>query len=172
MAIDNGIMPVMDYSDNNNNWVWIFMIFALMGWGRGGYGYGEGCVTPVQMQEGFNNAEVVNKLDRLDNVITNGLSDLGYTTNLNIANGFASTKEAIGQVRFDTQLQTQQIMKNDCENTQKILDKLSESRISEMQNRINQLELQASLGNVVRYPSATTYTAGFSPCFNQGCGCD
>lgn len=39
-------------------------------------------------------------------------------------------------------------------------------------DQLKQLELQASLGNVVRYPSATTYTAGYSPCFNQGCGCD
>ena len=170
MAMENGIMPVMDYSDNNNNWVWMFMLFALFGWGRNGYG--EQPVTPTQMQNGFDTAEILGKLDRLDNTVTSGLCDGFYSTNMGMANGFASTKEAIGQVRFDTQLQTQQIIKNDCENTQKILDKLSENRLSEMQNRINQLELQNAMCGVIRYPNATTYTAGFSPCFNQGCGCE
>ena len=170
MAMENGIMPVMDYSDNNGNWMWIFILFALMGWGRNGYG--EGCVTPVQMQEGFNNAEVVGKLDRLDNVFTNGLSDLGYTTNINMTNGFASLREAVGQVRFDNQFQTQEIMKNDCENTQKILDAISQNRIAELTEKVQKLEFSQALGNVVRYPSATTYTAGYSPCFNsQGCDC-
>ena len=36
--------------------------------------------------------------------------------------------------------------------------------------RIQQLELQAALCGVVRYPNATTYTAGANPFFG-GCGC-
>lgn len=167
MAMENGIMPVMDYSDNNGNWMWILILFALMGWNRN-----EQPVTPTQMQSGFDTAEILGKLDRLDNTVTSGLCDGFYTTNMNMANNFAQTREAIGQVRFDTQLQTQQIMKNDCENTQKILDRLSEDRFAQMQNRINQLELQNAMCGVIRYPNATTYTAGFSPCFNQGCGCE
>lgn len=170
MAMENGIMPVMDYSDNNGNWMWILILFALMGWNRNGYG--DGCVTPTQMQNGFDTAEILGKLDRLDNVVTSGLCDGFYSTNMNMSNGFASVKEAVGQVRFDTQLQTQQIIKNDCENTQKILDRLSEDRFAQMQNRINQLELQNAMCGVIRYPNATTYTAGYSPCFNsQGCDC-
>lgn len=168
MAMENGIMPVMDYGDNNQSWMWIIILFALMGWGRGGYGYGDqGCVTPTQLQEGFNNNEVINKLNGLEN----GLCDGFYAMNTGMLNGFASTREAVGQVRFDTQLQTQQIMKNDCENTQKILDALNINRVQELQNRVNQLELQNAMSGVIRYPNATTYTAGFSPCFNQG-GCD
>lgn len=163
---ENGIMPVMDYSGNNGNWMWIFILFALMGWGRNGYG-DQGCVTPTQLQEGFNNNEVINKLNGLEN----GLCDGFYAMNTGMLNGFAQTKEAVGQVRFDTQLQTQQIMKNDCENTQKILDALNTSRVQDLQNRVNQLELQNAMCGVVRYPNATTYTAGYSPCFNQG-GCD
>lgn len=163
MAMENGIMPVMDYSDNNGNWMWIFILFALMGWNRN-----DQCVSPTQMQNGFDTAEILGKLNGLEN----GLCDGFYSTNMNMSNGFASVREAVGQVRFDTQLQTQQIMKNDCENTQRILDAISGNRIADLENEVQNLRLQAQLGNVIRYPSATTYTAGFSPCFNQGCGCE
>lgn len=163
MGMDNGIMPVMDYGDNNNNWWWIIILFALMGWDRNG----QGCVTPAQMQNGFDTSEILGKLNGLQN----GMCDGFYAMNTGLLNGFAQTREAIGQVRFDTQLQTQQIIKNDCENTQKILDALSSNRISELQNRVNQLELSNAMCGVIKYPNATTYTAGFSPCFNQGCDC-
>jgi hypothetical protein len=32
-------------------------------------------------------------------------------------------------------------------------------------------QLNQALCGVVRYPNATTYSAGFSPYFNTGCGC-
>lgn len=174
------------YDDyGNGNWWWIIVIFALLGWGRNG----EQCVSPVQMQNGFDTAEIIGKLDRLDNVVTSGLSDGFYAMNTGLLNGFAQTKDAIGQVRFDTQvqtgeinkgicelkydnaMQTQAIMQNDGANTQKILDAIAKNKFDEMQNRINQLELQSALCGVVRYPNATTYTAGVSPYFNQGCCC-
>ena len=166
MGMESGIMPVMDYGDNNQNWLWIIVLFSLMGWNRNGYGE---AVTPTQMQNGFDTAEILGKLNGLEN----GLCDGFYAMNTGLLNGFSQVKEAVGQVRFDTQLQTQQIMKNDCENTQKILDALNTSRVQDLQNRVNQLELQNAMCGVVRYPNATTYTAGYSPCFNQGgCGCE
>lgn len=51
---------------------------------------------------------------------------------------------------------------------QKIVDTIVGNRMEEMQNRINQLELQNQLGNVVRYPNGWTYNAGTSP-FCGGC---
>ena len=50
---------------------------------------------------------------------------------------------------------------------QRIIDTITENKMAEMQNRINQLELQNQLQNVVRYPSGYTYNAGQSPF----CGC-
>lgn len=55
--------------------------------------------------------------------------------------------------------------------TQKILDALCGNRMADMQNQINQLQLQAALCGVIRYPNQTTYNAGFNPFFNNGCGC-
>ena len=51
---------------------------------------------------------------------------------------------------------------------QKILDAIMGNKIEAMQNRINQLELQNQLQNVVRYPQGFTYNAGNSP-FCGGC---
>lgn len=53
---------------------------------------------------------------------------------------------------------------------QKILDAIMGNKIEEMQNRINQLELQNQLGNVVRYPQGFVYNAGNNPFC--GCGCN
>lgn len=76
----------------------------------------------------------------------------------------------IDQVNYNTAMQTADINKNTTEAMQKILDALTANRIDAMQNRINQLELQNQLGNVVRYPNGYTYNAGQSPFC--GCGCN
>lgn len=55
--------------------------------------------------------------------------------------------------------------------TQKILDALAQNKIDTLQAQVNQLQLQSAMCGVVRYPNATTYTAGFNPVFNSGCGC-
>jgi hypothetical protein len=41
--------------------------------------------------------------------------------------------------------------------------------MADMQNQINQLQLQAALCGVVRYPNATTFNAGANPFFGGGC---
>ena len=83
-----------------------------------------------------------------------------------------STNRNIDSVRYDAALNTREIMKNDCDNTQKILDAISGNRMADMQNQINQLQLQSALSGVMRYPMATTYTAGYAPMYgNGGCGC-
>ena len=51
---------------------------------------------------------------------------------------------------------------------QRILDTINGNKIEALQNRVNQLELQNQLQNVVRYPQGFTYNAGNSP-FCGGC---
>lgn len=82
-----------------------------------------------------------------------------------------STNRNIDSVRYDAALNTREIMKNDCDNTQKILDAISGNRMADMQNQINQLQLQSALSGVMRYPMATTYTAGYAPMYGGGCNC-
>ena len=82
------------------------------------------------------------------------------------------TNRNIDSVRYDAALNTRDIMKNDCDNTQKILDAISENKISTLQNQVNQLQLQNALCGVIRYPQSTTYTAGYAPMYGTGCGCN
>lgn len=66
-------------------------------------------------------------------------------------------QETAAQNRYDSAI-----------NTQKILDVLAQNKIEALQGRINQLELQAATQNTVKYPSSTTFSAGYSPFFNFG----
>lgn len=74
-----------------------------------------------------------------------------------------TTQRAIDSVNYNLATQSAAIQANDTANTQKILDAICQNRQADMQSQINQLQLQAALGNVVRYPSATTYSAGCNP---------
>lgn len=99
MAMENsGIVPVMDmnrgYDYDNNNWWWIIIIFALLGWGGRGE---QGCVTPTQLQNGFDTTQIMGKLDGLQQSVTAGLCDGFYAQNTNVLNGFASAQNTMAQ---------------------------------------------------------------------------
>lgn len=168
-------------------WVILLFLFAMGGGGFGGWGNGQG-LTQAQMQQGFDTQEITRKLDGL----SYGLSDGFYAQNTTMLNGFREVTDAVQQARFDAQhccCETNRNIdnvryegaKNTCdiiqaqhEDTQKILDAITGNRMADMQNQINQLQLQSALCGVVRYPNATTYTAGGNPFFggySNGCGC-
>lgn len=49
---------------------------------------------------------------------------------------------------------------------------IQKDKIETLQGRINQLELESALCGVVRYPQATTFTAGVNPFYSTGtCAC-
>ncbi len=73
----------------------------------------------------------------------------------------------IAQSRYDSALNTAAINATTTAQTQKILDALAQNKIEALQGKVNQLELQNALGNVVRYPTTFSYNAGPSPF----CGC-
>jgi type II secretory pathway pseudopilin PulG len=81
------------------------------------------------------------------------------------------TNRNIDQLRYEGALNTAAINANTTEQIQRVIDKVQENRISDMQNQINQLQLQSSLCGVVRYPMSTTYGAGVNPFYNQNCCC-
>lgn len=75
--------------------------------------------------------------------------------------------EGFGQSRFDNAMNTAAINATTTAQTQKILDAISQNKIEALQGRINQLELQNAMANVVKYPTTFAYNAGPSPF----CGC-
>lgn len=164
------------------------MIFLFGGGGLFGGGFGNrggGGFTQAEIQSGFNNSEVIGKLDRLGD----GVSSLGYELQGSIMGGFGQmqrdmctsfatlssqvasccceTNRNIDQLRYDGAMNTAAINANTTAQTQKILDAICGNRMADMQNQINQLQLQGALCGVVRYPTATTYSAA-NPFFS-GC---
>lgn len=84
------------------------------------------------------------------------------------------TKGLIQQTQYENAQNTAAINANVTAQVQKVLDAITGNRMADMQNQINQLQLNAALCGVIRYPNQTTYTAGYSPCFSgygNGCGC-
>ena len=129
--------------------------------------------------------DLSNDIAQLGLALTTAIRDQGALLNENIRdsqsliqglgasmeNCCCMTNRNIDSVRYDAALNTRDIMKNDCDNTQKILDAITGNRMADMQNQINQLQLQSALCGVMRYPMATTYTAGYAPYFGNNCGC-
>lgn len=173
----SGIQPVMSmnpgYGYGNDgifggDGLFLFAILALM-WGGGGF-FGRGadgrCATVEDLNNSANFTRLESQVMNNGNVveyktdaIQNGLCNLGYE----MAQQFGSTYSRIDQ-------STALINANVTAQTQKILDRLSEDKISALQGKISQLELQQALSGVVRYPQSITYNAGASP-FCSGCGC-
>ena len=79
-----------------------------------------------------------------------------------------SILRAIDGINYNAAMNTAAINANVTAVGQKIADLIVGNRMDDMQNRINQLELQNQLGNVVSYPNGWTNNAGNSP-FCGGC---
>lgn len=110
----NGIVPVMDMNRNDYGYAdgfgggawWIIILFVLLGWNRNGEGY----VTPTQLQNGFNDSNVQNKLGQIQQTITSGLCDGFYATaekisglQQNVAAESYATRDAIVNGNYRTQ---------------------------------------------------------------------
>lgn len=83
------------------------------------------------------------------------------------------TKGLIQQTQYENAQNTASINANVTAQVQKVLDAITGNRMADMQNQINQLQLQAALCGVVRYPLQTTYSTDCNPFFggwNNNCG--
>lgn len=100
----------------------------------------------------------------------NAICNLGYESlrNFNalsaqVANCCCETQRAIDSVNYNNAMNTAAINQHiDCK-IQSVLDTMCANRMSDMQNQINDLRLNAALAGVVRYPNGFVYTAGGSP---------
>lgn len=179
----------------NNSFMWIFALLILANgglWGnRGDFGQYATAASQTEILFGQQFQNLDNKIDRLGN----GIADATFALNNSIKDGNAmvagrvvdegramqsqladcccTTQRNIDSVRFDMSNYACAIKENDNANTQKILDVLAQNKIETLQGRVNQLELQAAMCGVVRYPNQLTYNAGGSPFCNcnVGCGC-
>ena len=74
-----------------------------------------------------------------------------------------SQLRAIDSVNYNSAINTAAINANTTAGIQKVLDMLAGNRIADMQNQINQLQLQAAMSGVMKYPTTWAYNAGVFP---------
>ena len=181
-----------------SGFIWAFLIFALL-MGNGGFGFGGNGNTnalSADMQRGFDNQntmanqrEILSATNGVYHDVVATLGDKYSELARDIAGVNAGVSQAIanqcqlngdlklqisegfGQNRYDGAMNTATINAVTTAQTQKILDVLAQNKIEALQGKVNQLELQNAMSNVVRYPSAWTYNAGTSPFCNCNSGC-
>ena len=109
----NMVMPVtpaygMGYGNGGmwggewGSWILLFLLFGMFGRGWGGWGNESSCCAPAScadLQRGFDNQSVMNKLNGLEN----GLCDGFYAQNTNILKGFHGVDNAVCQLGYQTQ---------------------------------------------------------------------
>lgn len=179
------------------SWFAWILLFALFGFGGNGFGWGNRNGNPVTEadlcnSQNFNNLQ--NAVGRLsDNQAAiarqsdNAICQIGYqnlqntnTLAAQIAECCCQSQLGTQSVKFDMANYAAATNANTTAVGQKILDKLcgmelaqKDAVIAQQNQRIGQLELNQALCGVIRYPTATTYGAGFNPFFGgfSGCNC-
>ena len=81
----------------------------------------------------------------------------------NMQNCCCSILRDIDSVNYNGAINTAAINANTAAGIQKVLDMLAGNRIADMQNQINQLQLQAAMSGVMKYPTTWAYNAGVFP---------
>lgn len=175
----------------NDGWLWIVVLFLLIGGGNY-FGNNKQPVTDSGLCNAMNFNDLQNQVGRMNDLMqfmqtSQGLASVGYENLRNfsqtqdaikdgnyalssqLANCCCTTQRAIDGVNFNGAQNTAAINANVTAQTQKVLDALAQNKIYSLQARVNQLEMQNAMCGVVRYPNATTYTAGPGPYCGSQC---
>ena len=180
-------------------WVLIILFALIFGWGGNGFGnrnQGEQPVTEAGLCSAMNFNDLQNAVGRLsDNEnlhmmqLSQGLASVGYenlrnfaSTQQTVQNGdyalaqqlsqcCCTTQRAIDGAKYENAQGIAAVNANINEKFAALEKNQLEQTIAAQQNQINQLNMQAQMCGVVRYPNATTYSAGGNPFFGAGCGC-
>lgn len=194
--MDNGFSPAdfaaVARNDGNGwggdgGWMALIILFALIG--NGGFGWGGNRNGEPVTESGLCNA---NNFVQLENAVGRGFDQQSQfafqnqrdmctstaTLSAQIAENRAAaqqccceTQRAIDGVNYNGAINTASVSANIAEGTQKVLDAITGNRMADMQNQINQLQLQAALCGVVRWPQQATWNGGQVPFFNN-CSCN
>lgn len=165
-----------------NAWVMIILfalIFGIGGFGNNGRNTAAdfGAASQIEILLGQQFQGLDNKIDR----IGNGIADATFALNNTITNEGRSTQNMLSDYQLRSQANTDalryemsrlacDLKSSGTENTQRILDVLSQNKIESLQAQVNQLQMQNAMCGVVRYPMQTTYSSGGNPFCGCGCG--
>lgn len=86
-----------------------------------------------------------------------------------MANCCCETKQEILTNRYDNQHNTCEITNAIHAESEATRALIQQNKIEALQGKVQALELQAAMCGVVRYPNATTYSAGSWPFAGGGC---
>lgn len=151
-------------------WLWIIVLFLFL-FGFNGNGFGANKTTDAVTTEILGNQHF-NALDARITNLGNGICDSTFALNNTILTEGRAMQTQLAQCCCETNRNIDSVRFDNAQNTQKILDAICGNRIADMQNQINQLQLQAAMCGVVRYPNVMAYNAGISPfCGCNPCGC-
>lgn len=167
--------------------LWLFAILALM-WGGnglfGGNGLGYRPATAEDVNSGFNFADLQDQNRDILNAITGGTAQAVAATNQAKYDNINVIKDAqnalqmqLGEIKTtEANIMAHQqeccctvnrnidsLKYDNLVNTQKILDTLQGNKIEALRDKIDKLELANAVAGVVRYPTSTSYSAGFNP---------
>lgn len=99
-----------------------------------------------------------------------GIAQNRYEAAMNMAN----LNAGLAQNRYDAAMNTSSVVQAIQQDGAATRALLQENKIEALQQKVNELNLQAQLAGIVRYPMSTAYNAGFNPfcnCGNNGCMC-
>lgn len=77
----------------NGAWIWVILLFFLFGFGNNGFGNSERAATTGDVQRGFDNQSVMNKLNGIEQGLCNGF----YTQNTGMLQGFNGVQSDLCQ---------------------------------------------------------------------------
>lgn len=188
--------------------MWIFFLFFLMAWGNNGSWFGnrnavgdpavQGALTRSDLFEGFNNQEVINKLDAISHGVCDSTYALNNTVNnlgTNVMQGFngvdrainnlgyeqqqccCTTQRAIDQVRFDNSQNTCSIIDAVNASSQRIIDQMTQDKMDDLRTQLQSAQLQlsnnAQTANLIAtlrpFPQPAYITCSPYTSVNSGC---
>ena len=169
----------------------LVILFFLMSGGFGGWNGNGGVATSAEVQRGFDNQNTIANQRETLSAVTAGTAQAVAATNQVFHDlvGYVGDKYAEldrDVLGINSLIQQSIANENQCccntlraidsvkyenaQNTNKILEAMAQSKIEALQSKVQALELAQATNNIVRYPTSTTYNAGFNP-FCNGCGC-
>ena len=173
----------------------LVILFFLMSGGFGGWGGNNQVATSAEVQRGLDNQNsMANQREILGAVNQNFHDNLSviqdkygeltrdiYGVSGQVAQVLANQnacccdtkmliQETSSQNRYDALLNTNALQATIVAENQKTRDLIAQNKIEALQSKVQALELAQATNNIVRYPTSTTYNAGFNP-FCNGCGC-
>lgn len=164
---------------NNGGGWWVILLFILFAGGGGMWGNNGRYATTGDVERGFYQQTNEGMLRGISNgicdssyALNNAIKDAGYANTVATNDARFAISEKLAQCCCDNkalQLENKYELANAIhEEGEKTRGLIQENKIETLQGRINQLELQAAMCGVVRYPLATTYTSGSNPFCNCG----